>query len=45
MLTEGRVRQPVESAHFALSHIVPASARRGYAVAGQNTEAGNSANA
>jgi hypothetical protein len=45
MLTEGQVRQPVESAHFALSHIVPTSARRGYAVAGQKVGAGDSANA
>jgi hypothetical protein len=45
MLTEGLVRQPAESAHFALSHIVRTSARRGYAVAGQKAEACDSANA
>jgi hypothetical protein len=45
MLTEGEVRPPVESAHFALSHIELASARRGYAVAGQKAGADDSANA
>jgi len=45
MLTEGKVRQPAESAHFALSHIVPTSARRSYAVAGQKAGAGNLAKA
>jgi hypothetical protein len=45
MLTEGQARKPVESVRFALSHIVPTSACRGYAVAGQKAGAGDRANA
>jgi hypothetical protein len=45
MLTEGQVRTPVESVHFALSHDVPTPTRLDYAIAGPKGEAGDSANA